>query len=55
MTINILELSLVIFIAALGLAFTLLRIAAIHTRCSGNCNQGRDCDCVPTLEQEVHP
>lgn len=49
MTIDILTLALVIFIAALGLASVLVRIS--HTSvCTGNCRQGRDCDCT-----EVHP
>ncbi len=53
MTINLLELALFIWLAALGLAWALVRINATPSTCTGNCRQGRDCDCVPTLEQEV--
>ena len=50
MTINLLELALVIWLAALCLAWLLVRINATPSACTGNCNQGRDCDCT-----EVHP
>ena len=46
-------LSLIFALVVAGLLTRLTRMAPpTQSPCHGDCNQGRNCDCVPTVEQQ---